>query len=152
DKLKAEPVPYLQEPLYSLVSALRFEPFLKGYDVKDAFFQVMLGPSLSSMCTLHFPDSTATTTKLMMFKYMPYGMTLSSLILDFCVTDTIKNLPIKNPNTKHIHYVDDLAQLAKSTDDFFDLNECTSPNGLPLTTEDILSEDKTTFYGVTLTD
>ncbi|KAF4648473.1 hypothetical protein FOZ61_002658, partial [Perkinsus olseni] len=63
-----------------------------------------------------------------------------------------KNLPIKNPNTKHIHYVDDLAQLAKSTDDFFDLNECTSPNGLPLTTEDILSEDETTFYGVTLTD
>lgn len=78
----------------------------------------MLGPSLSSMCTLHYPvNSTATTTKLMMFKYMPYGITLSSLILDLCITHTLNNLPNDNPNIKHIHYVDDLAQIAKSRDE-----------------------------------
>ncbi|KAF4648469.1 hypothetical protein FOL47_003180, partial [Perkinsus chesapeaki] len=83
---------------------------------------------------------------------MPYGMTLSSLILDFCVRYTLATLPTDKSTIKHIHYVDDLAQLAQHQDDFFDLNQYTAPQGLPLTTEDFADEDEATFYGVTLSD
>ncbi|KAF4647571.1 hypothetical protein FOL47_004435, partial [Perkinsus chesapeaki] len=86
-------------------------------------------PSLSSVCTLHYPYSTATTTKLMMFK-----------------------LPIDKSKIKHIHYVADLAQVVQHQDDFFDLNQYTASQGLPLTTEDFTDEDEATFYGVTLSD